>query len=205
MRLLILILLFGISESLLGQEISGVEIMKIHKYSEDSELRVIYKDSLLKQYHGRNLAYFVNGIHIKNETAIRTLNPKRIESVDVEKENFKVDCKEYYGKVIIKTKESYEPNFMSLKELINKYLPTEINPVIFQIDDTIVDYNENEYLVDENYILKIEVTKIKMTKLSSDVNFIKLITKTPENIKNANQIMIRGDEIKPVANSVYKK
>ena len=94
---------------------------------------------------------------------------------------------------------------MTLKELVNKYLRTEINPVIFQIDDTIVDYNENEYLVDENYILKIEVTKIKMTKLSSDVNFIKLITKTPENIKNANQIMIRGDEIKPVANSVYKK
>ena len=205
MRFLILILLFGISESLLGQEISRVEVTKTNKYSEDSELRVIYKDSLLNQHNGRSPAYFVNGIHIKNETAIIILNPNKIESVDIEKESFKVDGKEYYGKIIIKTKESYKPNFMTLKELVNKYLPTEINPIIFQIDDTIVDYNEKEYLADENYILKIELTKIKMTKLSSHVNFIKLITKTPESIEKANQIMIRGDEIKPVANSVYKK
>ena len=96
---------------------------------------------------------------------------------------------------MITTKENYKPNFITLEKLVEKHLPTETNPRIFQIDETVIDQNESEYLVDENYILKIELTTIKNPKLNSDVDFIKLVTKTSENIKKANQIMIRGNEI----------
>jgi len=194
MRNIVMILMFGISMNLFSQEISGTKIKETLKYSEDSEIKVIDKNSQLNQHNDNNPAYFVNGIQVGDKTAM-TLNPNKIESINVEKENFELNEKKYYGKINIQTKKNYKPNFITLEKLAEKYLSAETNPMIFQIDDAIIDQNENEYLVDENYILKIELTKIKNPKLNSDVNFIKLVTKTPENIKKANQIMIRGNEI----------
>ena len=194
MRNLIMILVFGISMNLFSQEINGIRVKETSKYSEDSEIKVIDRNSLSNQQNGKNPAYFVNGMLVGDKTVL-TLNPNKIESVNVEKENLELNGKKYFGKINITTKENYKPNFITLEKLAEKYLSTETNPKIFQIDDTIIDQNENEYLVDENYILKIELTKIKNPKLNSDINFIKLVTKTPENIKNANQIMIRGNEI----------
>ncbi|MDY3339507.1 hypothetical protein PG279_10020 [Riemerella anatipestifer] len=195
MKNLVLILILGISINLFSQELSGVKIARIPEYTENSEISVVYKNSQINQHNGKNPAYFVNEIHIENETAIKSINPKKIESINVEKGNLEIKGKEYYGKINIITKENYKPNFITLEKLAEKYLSTETNPRIFQIDETIIDSNEKEYLVDENYILKIELTKIKNPKLNSDVDFIKLVTKTPENIKKANQIMIRGNEI----------
>ena len=189
-----MILVFGISMNLFSQEINGIKVKETPKYSEDSDIKVIDKNSLSNQHSGKNPAYFVNGMQVGDKTAL-TLNPNKIESINIEKENLELNGKEYFGKINITTKENYKPNFITLEKLAEKYLSTETNPRIFQIDDTIIDQNENEYLVDENYILKIELTKIKNPKLNSDVNFIKLVTKTPENIKKANQIMIRGNEI----------
>ena len=189
-----MILVFGISMNLFSQEINGIRVKETSKYTEDSEIKVIDRNSLSNQQNGKNPAYFVNGMLVGDKTVL-TLNPNKIESVNVEKENLELNGKKYFGKINITTKENYKPNFITLEKLAEKYLSTETNPKIFQIDDTIIDQNENEYLVDENYILKIELTKIKNPKLNSDINFIKLVTKTPENIKNVNQIMIRGNEI----------
>ena len=194
MRNLVMILVFGISMNLFGQEDNGIKVKKTPKYSEESEIKVIDKNSPSNQQNGKNPAYFVNGIQVGDKT-ISTLNPNKIESINVEKENLELNGKEYYGKINITTKENYKPNFITLEKLVEKHLPTETNPRIFQIDETVIDQNESEYLVDENYILKIELTTIKNPKLNSDVDFIKLVTKTSENIKKANQIMIRGNEI----------
>jgi hypothetical protein len=68
-------------------------------------------------------------------------------------------------------------------------------PVVFQINENVISQDYTEYLVDENFILKIILNKIKTTEKGTEINLIKLITKTPENIKKANQIIIRGKEI----------
>ena len=195
MRNIAIFILLGISINLSGQEVFNSNVKKSQKYSQDSELRVIYKDSSDKKSINKEPAYFVNGILIDKEIGIKTLNPNNIDSIEVEKEKFELNGKEYYGKIKIKTKDDYKLKLITLKKLLDQYLPNEINPRIIQIDDIVVTQNENEVLIDKSYILKMELTKIRNSKLSSVINFIKLTTKTPENIKKANQIIIRGNEI----------
>lgn len=62
--------------------------------------------------------------------------------------------------------------------------------LVFQIDDKVVDQDYTDYIIDENFILKIVKSKIKSPN-STDIALIKIITKTDENIEMANQVIIR--------------
>ena len=111
---------------------------------------------------------------------------------------------EYYGKIYIKMKSDYNPKFLTLKKLSEKYLMLNEIPIIYQIDEKVVEKSSNEILVDENFILKIVVEKINTSENNTEINLIRLITKTTENIKKANEIRIKGiKNIKPVANNGY--
>ncbi|MDN3494257.1 hypothetical protein [Winogradskyella bathintestinalis] len=187
---LALILLFVTFDSF-SQDIIGKKSTTKPNYSENSEIKVIYKDSL-NTFHSKNkpVGIFVNGIFL-NENLISTINPDKIENLTVEKESFEKNGKEYFGKILIELKSDYKPKFISLKELTSKYLNLDTNPIIFQIDENVINQDYNEYSVDESFILKIELNKIKTSKKDTEINLIKLITKTPENIKKANEIRIK--------------
>jgi len=165
-------------------------------YSENSEIKVIYKDSLNK-FHSKTkpAGIFVNGIFIGDESALNAINSEKIESLNIEKENFEKNGKEYYGKILVKMKTEYIPKFISLKELSKKYLNLDKKPIVFQINEVVISEDLNEYLVDENFILKIIVNRIETSEKSAEINLIKLITKTTENIKEANVIRIKGTGI----------
>jgi len=95
---------------------------------------------------------------------------------------------------LIETESGYDPKFISLKAFLKKHLNLDANPVIFQIDENIINEDYNDYVVDEKYILKVIVQKIKTSDKATDINHIKLITRTAENIKKANQIIIGGTD-----------
>ena len=189
-----LILLFVTFNSF-SQNINGRKFTEKSNYSENSEIKVIYNDSL-KTLHSKNkpVGIFVNGVFL-NENLISAINPNKIETMKVEKDSFEKNGKEYFGKIIIELKSDYKPNFISLKELASKYLTLDTNPIIFQIDENVINQDYNEYSVDESFILKIELNKIKTSKKGTEINLVKLIMKTPENIKKANEIRIKGTEI----------
>ena len=189
-----LILLFVTFNSF-SQNINKKKTTEKPNYSENSEIKVIYNDSL-KTLHSKNkpVGIFVNGIFL-NENLISAINTNKIETMKVEKDSFEKNGKEYFGKIIIELKSNYKPNFISLKELASKYLTLDTNPIIFQIDENVINQDYNEYAVDENFILKIELNKIKTSEKGTEINLVKLITKTPENIKKANEIRIKGTEI----------
>lgn len=63
------------------------------------------------------------------------------------------------------------------------------------MDGPIIYTDYDTFLVGEDFILKIIVDKIKPSKDGIEINLVKLITKTPENIKDANEIRIRGVKI----------
>ena len=154
-------------------------------YSEDSAIKVIYNENTDKN---ELVEMIVNDVFVnfsdKNTLSVIDLN--KIDSIKVEKSGVKNDA----GRVIIKMKPDYKPNFITIKELIDKYLKIDKNPIIFQIDSNIINQDYNKFKVDENYILKIELTKIKTSEQNS-LNLVKLITKTEENIKKANTIIMR--------------
>ncbi|MCR8668514.1 hypothetical protein NO995_12540 [Aestuariibaculum sp. M13] len=161
------------------------------EYSEDSKISVFYD---FQNKETRPVAIYVNDKFVGEVLTMNFVPTKQIESIHVEKENYTINGIEYYGKIYIKTKAGYKPKFILLKDLKAKYLKLDSKPVIYQIDEDIVNVNDEKFIVNEKFILKIHVQKI-FTKKYSEINLVKIITKTPENIKKANEIKIRGNEI----------
>lgn len=178
-----------------SQNIIGKKSTKKPNYSENSEIKVLYNKFQTNQSNKNSGAVFINGIFVGGQNVLNVFNSNKIESIKIKKENFEKEGKLYYGKVLIETKNGYVPEFVTLKALTEKYIMLSTNPIIFQINDNVISQDYKEYLVDENFILKIVLNKIKTTEKETEINLIKLITRTPENIKKANQIIIRGTEI----------
>jgi len=59
----------------------------------------------------------------------------------------------------------------------------------------LVQGNYDNFVVDENNLLKIIVDKLHNAKESIDLGLIKLLTKSDENLKKANEIILRGTEV----------
>lgn len=184
------------SDSLVGHK-SNISLtgpksnIRLMNYSENSELKVIYKDSLNEFQPNKKPAIFIDGIFTKDESILRTIDMKKIESFEIKKENYVNNGVEFFGKILIKTDSSYNPKFMTLKAFSEKHIKLNTNPVLFQIDEYFVNASFDAYFIDENYILKIIIDTIKTTDKSIEINLVKLITRTPKNIEKANQIIIK--------------
>ena len=138
-------------------------------------------------------AYFLNG-QLVDETFIKCMDPQKIENIEVIRDSFVIEDHQYYGQIRIITRQDYQPKIISLKDLISKYTTLTAPPDIIIIEDSVYaeDY-ENKY-VDEKYILKIIVQELKSDNRDGKMITAKLITRTVENVAEANRIMIRCDE-----------
>ena len=164
-----------------------------------NQAAVSENDTIIKVYYENQLennikpAYFVNN-KLVNESVLKTLNPNEIASVKVEKDDIEIDNVKYYGKILVETKSTYSPNFISLNNLKTKYTNIKENKIIFKIDNEIVNANYDNFIVDEKYILKIVVENYENKEEKLKVCFINLFTKSEENIKESKEILLRGKD-----------
>ena len=174
-----------------AEKVNGLKMTNQVTVSEnDTIIKVVYKNEIKND---KKPAYFING-KLANESIIRCINPNEIETVNVEKENIEIENVKYYGKLHIVTKSTYKPKFISLNNLKLKYTNIKENSIIVQIDDEIMNVDYDKYLVDENYILSIVVEKFENQNEKLNLNFIKLVTKSEENMKKSKEIRIRGKD-----------
>ena len=174
-----------------AEKVNGLKMTNQVTVSEnDTIIKVVYKNEIKND---KKPAYFING-KLANESIIRCINPNEIETVNVEKENIEIENVKYYGKLYIVTKSTYKPKFISLNNLKLKYTKIKENSIIFKIDDEIINLDYDKYLVDENYILNIVVEKFENQNEKLNLNFIKLVTKSEENMKKSKEIRIRGKD-----------
>jgi hypothetical protein len=195
MKKLFLISVLLITINILGQiKPEKVNRLKIENqktvFENDTVIKVVYKNEFQNE---KKPAYFLNG-KLANETILLSINPNDIEKINVEKENIEIENVKYYGKLYIVTKSRYKPKFISLNNLKLKYTNIKENSIIFQVDDEIINVDYDKYLVDENYILSIVVEKFENQNEKLNLNFIKLVTKSVENIKKSKEIRIRGKD-----------
>ena len=194
-KLLILLLLLAATNSF-GQKIdgktSGLLAGTTKNTEPDTALRVIYAD---KKKPERQPAFFMNGKLVITGSLLNSLDPNRIDNIEVVHGDTLINHIQYNGKVYIKTKTDYNPKAISLTELKNKYTDLKGKPVIFMIDGDIVNADYDNYVIDENNLLTIIIDKFQNAKESIDLGLIKLLTKSEENIKKRKQIMIRGTEV----------
>jgi hypothetical protein len=163
---------------------------KSEKIGKDTILQVSYVNPDVSE---KKPAYYINGKLI-GETILGAINPQLIDSMNVVKRDVEVDGKKYYGQIYIQLKKDYHPRLISLTEIKLKLTKPINAPSIFIIDNKIISGDYSKHIVDENYILRIIVEKIENKEENLQVNMIRLLTKTEENIKNSKQIWIRGTE-----------
>ena len=113
-----------------------------------------------------------------------------IDSLSVEKVEIEIENKKYGLHIFFKTKDEYTPKLISLTNLAAKYTNLKDEPTIFMLNNEIIKGSYDQYLVDEKYILQIVVNTIEMEK--ENINVIRLLTRTDENIEKSRRIIIRG-------------
>lgn len=135
-----------------------------------------------------DVACFVDG-ELMDPSVLKTINPSWIEHFSIKKDAIEIAGKKYPGQIHVEIKEGCHPRFVSLNDLKGKYIPDNHQPTLFMINDDFVKEDYNSFWVDEKYILKIIVDKVET--LEKPLTIIRLLTRTEENLKEANTIYIR--------------
>ncbi|MEE4286190.1 MAG: hypothetical protein V2I31_08585 [Mariniphaga sp.] len=155
--------------------------------AKNKAIKVIFTE---KNNPNESPAIFLNGKY-KKGLLLQSINPNMIDSLTIKKESIEIDNKKYNGQIFIQTKKSYDPKLISLVELKKQYLRIDDKPAIISINDEIITGRYNDCLIDENYILQIHIIRIDNPKENININLIKILTKTEENIREAERIMLR--------------
>jgi len=196
-QLFIFLLVFAATNSfgqIMNGKVAGVLVDTGKNPTRDTTLRVMHVDRNKPELQA---AFIINGKYVMNQSLISGLDPKWIEKIEVLKGDTLINNVQYYGQIHIKTRSdyNYNPKAISLTALKNKYTEFKGKPVIFMIDGNIVNADYDNYVIDENNLLTIIVDKFQNAKESIGWGLIKLLTKSEENIKKREQIIIRGTEV----------
>jgi hypothetical protein len=131
-------------------------------------------------------AVYINGKHY-NSSIMKTISPQDIDKIDVDKSEVVIDNVKYSGQIYIQMKKEYQPHFVTLTDMQQKYAKQTSMPTVFLIDNGLVKEDYADYMIDEKQVLKVIVDSTK-----SQVAVINLITKTNENTKQTDNFRIRG-------------
>lgn len=153
--------------------------------------RIIFADSIAEH---KMPAYFINGKFMQQLNFL-AFNPDQIADLNIVKQDISVDGIQYYGQVHIKTKAGYNPKLISFADLKSKYFRLKNQASLFMIDGQIVKGEYNKWEIDEDNILSITLETVKNPGEKIDFVLLKILTKSQENIRKANEIRIRGTEM----------
>lgn len=159
----------------------------------DEAIKVIEAISLDSIHGKESPAIYLDG-KLVHGSVMATLNPHGIDSITVDKGYRDIDGQKYYGAVYISLKKDYFPNLISLTDLKKQYTKLGSQTALFMVDGKAIHDDYDQYKIDKGYILSVTLERVKNPKANLDLTLVKLLTKTPENIKGASQIMIRGNE-----------
>ncbi|ERJ57400.1 hypothetical protein [Sphingobacterium paucimobilis] len=151
----------------------------------DTAFRVINMNNTKKPVP---VAFFLNGKFIGSHYFIK---PDLIENINIVKRDTLIGAKNYMAQIYVKVKSDYTPRLISLADIKAKYTDFKQTPVVFMLDADVINSEPDSYFVDENMLLSVVVDNLD----TIEIGVIKLITRTEENIKKRNNIILRGKEL----------
>ncbi len=134
------------------------------------------------------LPIYINGKHIKDFN-LATIDPNNIDNIKVVKKEFTTEMKSYYGQINIFLKKGYSPKWISLTDLKEKYIKSCNIPTIFMLNNDFIKSDYSDFVIDEKYVQELEVEAID--NQIGNIQIVQIFTKTEENIKKENEILIR--------------
>ncbi len=125
-----------------------------------------------------------------HESLLATIDPHQIDSIYVLKSKSPDDGIYDHGEIHFSMKASFKNRVISLFELKNKYIKELNKPCVFTLDGKIIREDETEYLVNESYILKMEIEEVNVKQVHPFI-VIKLYTRSEENLEKERRIILR--------------
>jgi hypothetical protein len=125
---------------------------------------------------------------------LKMIDPEKLERIDVGKEGVHFNGQKYNSIVSIATKPNYNPKIITLSDLGLKHLE-ELNSemIIYLVNgDPVTEAYEN-YILDDKFILKIEVYEKELNDGKLVIPVVNILTRTKDNLKKEYQIRIRGE------------
>lgn len=164
----------------------GLNFTPLHKYSmDDKKPEIVYTNENKLE----NLVLFLNG----NETSfqiLKTLDPNIIENISIIKGN-QVHGMEDRNQILVTTKSDRKLQLISMSDLIKKYSLPNNERILISIDNEIIDENFEKLYVDESHIMQVKVSFLNRIEKEHVWVYLKILTRTAENVKKANEILIR--------------
>ena len=87
-----------------------------------------------------DVALYINGKHY-NSSIMKTISPQDIESIHVDRNEIVIDNVKYNGQIYIQMKKEYQPHFVSLADMQQKYARQAGIPTVFLIDNEVIREN----------------------------------------------------------------
>jgi len=190
MKSIFLLLFLGFTVNSFGQvngtmNPEGVNVDSLDK-NPDTTFKVIHKPAQPDLYSG----FVIDGQFIKS-LRLSSLDPDKIASITILKNDSLTREPLPKSLIIIQTKENRNFRLISLSELIEKYTDFKNIPVAITIDGDFVTKDFNTYFINMDNLLTIIVEQKVMMNGVGKMGLITLLTKTEENIKDRNQFYIR--------------
>jgi hypothetical protein len=141
----------------------------------------------------KEAAYFLNS-RLVSSKILEGINPNDIEAVNVKKGDTIVDGKKFYGKLFITLKKDKEYEFLSLKEIRDKYTDVKNDNVLYMINGNFIEEDEEKYFIEKSYFLRaIPLAKYNAYLKKKEMEIINIHTRTSQNLNP--KIIIKGSEV----------
>jgi hypothetical protein len=162
----------------------------------DTTIDVIYTD---KQFEEEAPACFINS-KFADWISVITMNPEAIKDLKVTKKDTTIRNMNYHYQLHLKTHDSIPVDLMSLSNIKKKYTKSTSGKCIYVLNNR---FRNNEEIImsnpdlkiDKNYVFQIKVEKLSLvrrkTKRPEQIDVIRILFRTKENIEEANKIWIR--------------
>jgi hypothetical protein len=153
----------------------------------DTSFKIIYAN---KSKNTNSIAYFLND-RLVDLSLFGSINPNNLEKPEFIKNSIRIENIFYETQFKIHTKANFNVKIVTLTELKKKYVAQKDKSVIFTIDGEIIDYDYDNYQIDENNLLTVIVDSFVNRKENIDLTWIKLLTRSPKNLNDRAKILIK--------------
>lgn len=147
----------------------------------------------------QEVLFIINGAPMP-DLFFDAIDADRVKDLGVFKMDTLAKGHAFNGVIRVTMKDEYAPSFISLTALKRKYTSLQAGPTVFMWNSKLINGNQDELLVDEKYIYRIQVNKVADKEEGKYINVVNLLTRSKMNTRKPNEIWLRGNGIEPAAN-----
>lgn len=138
--------------------------------------------------------YFLDSVRVDIQQL--HFDPEKIANINVIS-NYYDSTEHVHGEIFMTSKDKNAYNFLTIPDIARISNNNSKGPTLYMLDNEFLK-DISSFKIDSSYILTIQITKgseIEYLKNTfPDLTVFKILTRTKENLKNENKIIIRGTE-----------